>query len=76
MKMNTENLCWAAKENGCAILKDKNCDKCSFFKTKYDYLADKDKSILCYWEKGICDSCKYQPVKSKCKLSYEINQFL
>lgn len=74
--MNTENLCWAAKENGCAILKKMDCDKCSFFKTKQDYLDDNDKSILCCREKGICDSCKYQSVKSKCKLSYEINQFL
>lgn len=74
--MSKENLCWAAKENKCAILKEKNCDKCSFFKTKCDYTAANDKSIIHCRENGICDSCKYQNVKSKCKLSYEINQFL
>lgn len=74
--MNNENLCWAAIENKCAILKDKNCDKCSFFKTECDYMAENDKAILNCREKGICDGCKYQKEKSKCKLSYEINQFL
>lgn len=74
--MSNKNLCWATKENKCAILKDKNCDKCSFFKTKSDYTTENDNAILNCREKGICDSCKYQNGKSKCKLSYEVNQFL
>ncbi len=38
--------CFAFKRNGCTALKVKDCDGCSFYKTKEQYEMDQQKALI------------------------------
>ena len=37
--------CFAYKRNSCIALKVKQCEDCSFYKTKEQYLLDQEKAL-------------------------------
>lgn len=47
-------------QNTCRILLSKNCDGCKFYRTKSDYVAAYNSSVLKCREKGLCNGCKYR----------------
>jgi len=77
MKAKEKGDCYFYRENGaCGILTDTSCDgykaKCTFRKTKSEYVAEKDSAIMKCRHKGLCRKCKYIEASGiLCKLSTE-----
>lgn len=73
--MNKEKVCYFWRENNyCGVLAETYCDgqsdRCTFRKTKAEFIRDADNAILLNREHGNCEKCAYRPL-GKCKLSTE-----